>query len=46
MANELISALTLAGSVTGSEDIPVNLAGNDYRVTPAQIVTYTSRICA
>ena len=41
MANELISALTLAGSVTGSEDIPVNLAGNDYRVTPAQIVTYS-----
>ena len=41
MANELISALTLAGSVTGSEDIPVNLAGVDYRIKPSQILTYT-----
>jgi len=40
MADSKISALTASAGVGGSEDIPVNDAGTNKRITPTQIIAY------
>lgn len=40
MADTKISALTASSAVTGSEDVPVNDAGTNKRITPNQIIAY------
>ena len=40
MANSKISGLTPAASVAGTEEIPANAAGVNYKITPAQLMAY------